>query len=697
MATYTSTGGAIECTGTDITSAEILNQLDNVLSLGSGHFGETNGNKHTYFFNYPIRIGNSGSSGSSSIWDCSDEVITINATAFEIYGTVQQGTYTSSLSAAGGSFVVKMAANDTFRLYTNGIFRAYGSMVYASHRIRTGTDTEWTTIDCDLELEDGVSTGESSTSWGTNQDINYDDSRMHDTGAVGIKLYTFDSGGDVPTFSLNRTKVVNCTYAFQLADGANLAPVLQDVEIDSCTNHIVPNLDSDSEVTFINPDFTTLRASASAANDISRICFRYSLFVGDSTQTAVSGARVIIVDEASTEQVNSLTTAGGVVTTLPTYDSVEVLFNSTYAGTTKTNREDHVRAIGTYLYNPRVDAFTVNVDITDNVALVIDLLVTETTKATVDAYSTLDDAFELYDRDKAEFFDAYDSETSTVLSRSGAQIVLGAVDLVIDATAVAAYAYSATGDGTVTAKSTTFTGGAAATTGEVTLDNGATLSGGTFDCDVFLNSAQDFTNVTINGDLRIDTGANSTLDFTNVTVTGDVFNDAGSNTLQINSLGGSSLTAGDPGTGNGETNVVQTVPIKVTVKDITSSSLIQDARVYIKAGSGGDLPADDVVTITRVTTTATVAHTGHGMVTGEKIVILGALQNEYNGIKTITVTGANAYTYTVSGSPTTPATGTILATAMLVNELTDVFGEVNETHRFTNDQPVGGNVRKSSP
>jgi len=690
MATYNDTAGVLECTGVDITSAGIYTNIG-----GTGHFQDTSGGKAVYFFNYPIRIGNSGSTGTASVWDCSDEMVTINASLFEIYGQVIQGTYTSSLSAAGGAFNVEMLANDTFRLYTTGTFRAYGSMVYASHRIRLGTDCEWTTVDCDLELEDGVSCGESSTSWGTNQDLNYDDSRMHDTGAVGIKLYTFDTGGDVPTFSLNRTKVVNCTYAFQMADGTSLAPVLQDVEIDSCTFHIVPNL-GDAEVTFINPDFTTLRASAYAAADITRICFRYSLFVGDSTQTAVEDATVIIVDEQSLETVNDQTNSSGLITTLPTYDSVEVLFNSTYAGVTKTNREDHVRAIGHYLYNPRVDAFTVNVDIVDNVSLVTDILITQTTKATVDAYSTIDDALELYDRAKSYWYDNYDSETSTIVSRSGAQIVLTAVDLVIDATAGSAFAYSATGDGTITIKSSTFTGGATATTGEVTLDNGATIEGGTFDCDVYLNSAQDLTDITITGDLRIDTSANSTLTFDNVTVSGDVYNDATGNTLTINSTNGSSLTAGDPGTGNGQTNIVQTVPIKVTVKDIESGSLIQGARVYIKADSGGDLPAGDSVTIARVSSTATVTHSAHGMEDGESILIEGAVQGEYNGEHVITYIGAGSYSYTVSGTPDTPATGTITATASLVNETTDAAGEVNETHRYTSDQPISGVVRKGT-
>lgn len=67
-------------------------------------------------------------------------------------------------------------------------------------------------------------------------------------------------------------------------------------------------------------------------------------------------------------------------------------------------------------------------------------------------------------------------------------------------------------------------------------------------------------------------------------------------------------------------------------------------------------------TITSSSTTATVTSAGHGFVTGQSIVISGATQTEYNGTYTITVTSANAFTYTFAGSATTPATGTIVAT-----------------------------------
>ena len=65
--------------------------------------------------------------------------------------------------------------------------------------------------------------------------------------------------------------------------------------------------------------------------------------------------------------------------------------------------------------------------------------------------------------------------------------------------------------------------------------------------------------------------------------------------------------------------------------------------------------------LTRASTTATVILTAHGFADGAQINIRGAGQAEYNGDFLITVTDANTFTYTVVGSPATPATGTIIA------------------------------------
>jgi hypothetical protein len=94
--------------------------------------------------------------------------------------------------------------------------------------------------------------------------------------------------------------------------------------------------------------------------------------------------------------------------------------------------------------------------------------------------------------------------------------------------------------------------------------------------DVYLESATDLTSMTIADDLRIDTGANSTLDFDGMIVGGDVWNDSASNTLTIIGSGGSSLTAGDPGTGNGQTNIE--LGAQVTLTGLQTNS---EVRAYV--------------------------------------------------------------------------------------------------------------------
>lgn len=196
------------------------------------------------------------------------------------------------------------------------------------------------------------------------------------------------------------------------------------------------------------------------------------------------------------------------------------------------------------------------------IQMIVDALITETIQATVDAYTTIDDAQELYDVAKSYIYTNYIWSEDVLISRAWNQIWLVAENLIIDATAWNTFTYNWTD--TITIKSTTFTGWATATTGVVTLNNWATLNGWTFDCDVYLNSAQDLTDVTINWDLHINTGANSTLDFSNVTVTGDILNDDAIHTLVINSTNGSNLTTTEPWTWNWQVDIQNSVTLTFT-------------------------------------------------------------------------------------------------------------------------------------
>lgn len=206
--------------------------------------------------------------------------------------------------------------------------------------------------------------------------------------------------------------------------------------------------------------------------------------------------------------------------------------------------------------------------------------------------------------------------------------------------------------------------------------------------------------------IEFTTGGTKTL--TNLTFTGynasDGNNDsaiycsAGSGTITIAVAGGSTPSVRAPGMTIVKTNAKT---VSVTARDAGTSAAIDAARVLLFAGDGtGDLPYQDTVTITRSGSTASVSHTAHGMDSGEKVMIEGANEDEYNGVFTITNVTTNAYDYTVSGAPASPATGTITATAVILEGTTNVSGVLQRTDfNFTNDQPVSGRVRKgtSSP
>lgn len=143
--------------------------------------------------------------------------------------------------------------------------------------------------------------------------------------------------------------------------------------------------------------------------------------------------------------------------------------------------------------------------------------------------------------------------------------------------------------------------------------------------------------------------------------------------------------------------VINPVTLEVTVIDSITKTAIQGASVFVKAADGtGPLPFEETVTISRVGDVATVSHTAHGLSTGHKVEIEGAVQNEYNRIKTITVTGVNAYTYPVYGSPATPATGTIKSTGVLISGDSDASGQISDSRTFGSNQSYTGSVKKGS-
>lgn len=98
----------------------------------------------------------------------------------------------------------------------------------------------------------------------------------------------------------------------------------------------------------------------------------------------------------------------------------------------------------------------------------------------------------------------------------------------------------------------------------------------------------------------------------------------------------------------------------------------------------------DSITSTAGVATVTFA-SPHSMGSGMTVAISGANESAYNGDKLITVTSSTTFEYSVSGSPTSPATGTILAAAnMAVSTITSI-----DTGTVANI-PGGGTLQLSS-
>lgn len=142
--------------------------------------------------------------------------------------------------------------------------------------------------------------------------------------------------------------------------------------------------------------------------------------------------------------------------------------------------------------------------------------------------------------------------------------------------------------------------------------------------------------------------------------------------------------------------VINPVALTITMKRSDTKAAIQDVAVTVWAGATGNLPYQDSVTIVQSGGTATVTHTAHGLATGDKVEIKGANENNYNRIKTITVTGADAYTYPIDSGTSSPATGTITSTAIIINALTNVSGQVSDTRSYTADQSYTGKGQKGT-
>lgn len=172
-----------------------------------------------------------------------------------------------------------------------------------------------------------------------------------------------------------------------------------------------------------------------------------------------------------------------------------------------------------------------------------------------------------------------------------------------------------------------------------------------------------------------------------------IYNNSGG-AVTINVVGGSTPSIRN-GAGASTTVVSGSVTVTLGVSNATGSA-IQNANALVYATAGGPFPANATVTIANSGTTATVTHTGHPFASGDKVLIKGASHAANRGVFSITVTGANSYTYTMASAPGSNPTGTITSTFVLLSGLTNAQGELTMSRVFPSNQPVAGWARKSS-
>jgi hypothetical protein len=146
------------------------------------------------------------------------------------------------------------------------------------------------------------------------------------------------------------------------------------------------------------------------------------------------------------------------------------------------------------------------------------------------------------------------------------------------------------------------------------------------------------------------------------------------------------------------TIITDPVTIALTVQTSASPPVaIGSARVFIETSDGtGPLPFEESVVIAQSGGTATVTHNGHGMSTDHYVVIRDAIPNEYNKVAQITKTTDDEYTYAVDSGVSSPATGSPVASAVIISGLTNGSGLASDTRTYSSNQPFKGWARKSS-
>lgn len=263
-----------------------------------------------------------------------------------------------------------------------------------------------------------------------------------------------------------------------------------------------------------------------------------------------------------------------------------------------------------------------NVDFGGVLAQSLDLNVTETTKATVDAYTELETTKKNYDAYKSELYDNFAGETNLYIGITGNQLDFDGgtgTAIVLDSTASNVRDYTGT---TLTSKVSTYTGGATGT-GTVTIQGASGLDGGTFDNSlgvIYSSSETTISNVNVP----------TTLDFT---IAGTYTISGGTIANVTSSVSGVilNLTNGAVITANGS-------PANITINDVKSISItniVANSRIRLYNVTTSTEITNEIVTGTTFTDTY---NEGGDYTAGDTIRMTLTYANGTNAKKCYTVT-----------------------------------------------------------
>jgi|DEB0MinimDraft_6_1074348.scaffolds.fasta_scaffold05831_2 hypothetical protein len=345
-----------------------------------------------------------------------------------------------------------------------------------------------------------------------------------------------------------------------------------------------------------NLSFVGLSGSSSSNRGIYTVTSDLRIQTSDSTGTGISTSKVYFTDFDNGDRKNDpfYTTnftndrvysasagVGGVYAEINVLTMAVVRDTGSPAGTpdvgdnkydyrSKNNGNDDVFDINiidyNYLINSNPIALLGNGGVDYLATLIIDSNISETTKATVDAYTELETAQKIYDAFKSELYDNYLGETETIVGRARNQVSLDntATSLVLDSAALSVRDLTGT---VATVKVNTYSGGATtAGSSTVTIQGATALNGGTFDCNGLYSSTEDtLTNVTWNGTLDFDTAGTYSIDGGTLN---EVTNSSGGN-VTLNLTNGATVTT------NTGPNITLASPVDITAPNILTGSRVQ--------------------------------------------------------------------------------------------------------------------------